>query len=147
MWNLKNANKINNFSEVQSIDFSNTDGFWAVITTNDEEYVFDLSKTYDPIPDDLKDRKMEVDPEDHDINVSINEIDITPYVEGKGGTPTEVDIKEDEVEEEDPAEKVEELEHVDAEEPEKKEAVEELEDKILSKLEKSGALLNNDKED
>ena len=147
MWNLKNANKINNFSEVQSIDFSDTYGFWAVITTDTEEYVFDLSKTYDPIPDDLKDRKMEVDPEDHDINVSINEIDITPYVEGKGGTPTEVDLKEDEVEEEDPAEKVEELEHVDAEDPEKQEAVEDLEDKILNKLEKSGALINNDKED
>ncbi len=156
MWNLKNSENIIDFTKVKKIDFSNKDGFFALVTTDKDKFVFDLSKVYDPIPDDLKDRKIDVTPGDHNVEVTINEIDITDYITGKGGGSVEIKPKKDEPKEEDNTEEdnptevlddlVEDNADTDDEEQEEKkqEVVEDVEEKILKELEKRGSFKKDD---
>lgn len=87
MWNLKNTSKLTEFKEIKSISFDTyMSKLYSIITLeNEEKFIFDLSKIYQPIPSTFNDKEIELDPEDHQIQVLVNTLgnNIKPIIDDK----------------------------------------------------------------
>lgn len=165
MWNLKNTGKIENFSEIEKIDFATYQSkLYGVITLNDEEgtnFLFDLSKVYGPIPSSLNNKDFEVEPEDHIINVTVNQVsnDIREILASKGKNASLEKVKytkdkldrdknKSKIEKKDlTAQKVEKVLDTEQDEEVKKEIVDKFQDKLLKDLEKKGLINVSDEEE
>lgn len=75
MWNLKNTSKIKDFKELKGITFADVDSkLYCMITTiKGKRFVFDLSKVYTSIPNTLNGKDFDVSPDEHKINVTVNQ--------------------------------------------------------------------------
>lgn len=163
MWNLKNTGKIEEFSQIEKIEFATYQNkLYGVITLNDEEgtnFLFDLSKVYGPIPSSLNNKDFEVEPEGHVINVTVNQIsnEIRDILASKGKnaslekvtyTKDKLNRDKNKIEEKDlTAQKVEKVLDTEKNEEVKKEVIDKFQDKLLKDLEKKGLINVKDEED
>lgn len=163
MWNLKNTGKIEEFSQIEKIEFATYQNkLYGVITLNDEEgtnFLFDLSKVYGPIPSSLNNKDFEVEPEGHVINVTVNQIsnEIRDILASKGKnaslekvtyTKDKLNRDKNKIEKKDlTAQKVEKVLDTEKNEEVKKEVIDKFQDKLLKDLEKKGLINVKDEED
>lgn len=163
MWNLKNTGKIEEFSQIEKIEFATYQNkLYGVITLNDEEgtnFLFDLSKVYGPIPSSLNNKDFEVEPEGHVINVTVNQIsnEIRDILASKGKnaslekvtyTKDKLNRDKNKIKEKDlTAQKVEKVLDTEKNEEVKKEVIDKFQDKLLKDLEKKGLINVKDEED
>lgn len=153
MWNLKNTGMIKDFSEIRKISFATIDSKLYCLIMASKPHIFDLSKVYTPIPDILNNKKIEVAPDGHNINVLVNKeaASIRSHLMNVDKNVDDNTLKNEPAEDEKEVDantvKEEILGKDDISDDKREEVMDEFEENLKDKLEENGLLPEEDNED